>query len=190
MSRRGALLALLMLAALFAGWGAWLLRPPPPVQDVAGPPRSDYTLDDYRLVVLDKEGVESFASRGPYLARDPNTETLGLNRPQFSFPGKNADGNWTAHSQSGWVSAKGDEVRLAHSVTLDGPVVKDADQSHMRTEQLTVFPQLQTAHSNLLVTVTRGASILAGTGMNANLKTNRLELLSKVNLHDVPIKKH
>lgn len=190
MSRRGTLLALLLLIALLASWGAWLLRPPPPVQDIAGPPRSDYTLGDYRLVVLDKEGVESFASNGPYLARDPNTETLGLNHPQFSFPDKNTHGSWIANSRNGWVSAKGDEVRLMNAVSLDGPVVKGVDQSHMRTEQLTVFPQLQTAHSNQLVTVTRGASILAGTGMNANLKTNRLELLSKVSLHDVPIKKH
>ncbi len=190
MNRRGVLIAVLMVTGLVASFGAWLLRPLPPPDDSVGPPRSDYALDDYRLVVLDKLGKLSFVSTGPYLARNPNDETLSLNHPHFMFPDKGGKGDWNAHSEAGWVSAKGDEVRLSHAVTLDGPVVADSDQTHMHTEQLTVHPQPQTAHSDLLVTVTRGASILAGTGMNANLKTNRLELLSKVSLHEVPVKKH
>lgn len=187
MSRRWPLLAMLMLTALLASWAAWLLRMQPPVEDTAGPPRSDYTLDDYQLVVLNKDGVESFSSKGPYLARDPYSETLSLNQPRFSFPDRNGHGYWTAGSHSGWVSAKGEEVRLKDSVVLDGPVVTGADQTHLRTEQMTVHPQPQTAHSDLLVTVTRGPSILRGTGMNADLKNNRLELLSKVSLHDATV---
>jgi lipopolysaccharide export system protein LptC len=187
MTRRGPLLALLVLAALLATWGAWLLRIQPPVEDTTGPPRSDYTLDDYRLVVLSKEGTESFTSKGPYLARNPNDETLSLSQPRFGFPDRSGHGNWIAGSQTGWVSAKGDEVRLSHAVTLDGPVIAGTDQTHLRTAQLTVFPQPQTAHSDLLVTVTRGASILLGAGMDANLKTNRLVLLSKVSLHNATV---
>jgi lipopolysaccharide export system protein LptC len=187
MTRRWSLLAMLMLTALLASWGAWLLRIQPPVEETTGPPRSDYTLDDYRLVVLNKEGAESFTSTGPYLARDPYSETLSLNQPRFSFPSHTGKGNWTAGSDSGWVSAKGEEVRLKSSVVLDGPVIPYTDQTHLRTEQMTVHPQPQTAHSDLLVTVTRGASILRGTGMNADLKTNRLELLSKVSLHNATV---
>lgn len=190
MNRRAWLIAVLLLTGLIASWGAWLLRPPAPANDDTGPPRSDYTTDDYRLVVLNKLGSVSFVSSGPYMARNPNDETLSLNHPHFSFPEKSGKGDWTAHSDSGWVSKKGEEVRLARAVALDGPIVAGVDQIHLRTEQLTVLPQPQTAHSDLLVTMTRGASILLGTGMNANLKTNRLELLSKVSLHDVPIKKH
>ncbi len=190
MNRRAILTAVLVLAAMLASYGAWLLRPLPPENDDTGPPRSDYTLDDYRLVSLNKMGGVSFTSTGPYLARNPNDETMNLNHPSFGFPDKGGKGDWTAHSDSGWVSAKGDEVRLARAVALDGPLITGSDRTHMRTEQMTVFPQRQTAHSDLLVTITRGASILLGTGMNADMKNNRLELLSKVSLHDVPTKKH
>lgn len=190
MTRRWSLLAALMLTALLASWAAWLLRIQPPLPEDAGPPRSDYTLDDYRLVVLNKEGTESFASVGPYLARDPYNETLSLNQPRFSFPSHDGKGNWTAGSDIGWVSPRGEEVRLIRTVKLDGPVIPKTDQTHLRTEEMTVHPQPQTAHSDLLVTVTRGASILRGTGMNADLKTNRLELLSKVSLHNATVQKH
>ena len=190
MNRRALLIAVLVVTGAVASWGAWRLRPQPPVSDDAGPPRSDYTLDVYHLVVMDKQGKVSFRSNGPYMARDPNNETLSLNHPDFSFPDKGGKGDWTAQSEAGWVSAKGDVVKLSRAVALDGPIIDGQDQTHMRTEQMTVHPQLQTAHTDLLVTVTRGASILLGTGMNANLKTSYLELLSKVSLHDVPNKKH
>lgn len=187
MTRRWPLLAALMLAAVLASWAAWLLRVRPPPPEDTGPPRSDYTLDDYHLVVLDKQGVESFTSDGPYLARDPYNESLSLNQPRFSFPSKDGNGTWTAGSVIGWISPHGDEVHLIRSVALDGPVIPKTDRTHLRTEEMTVHPQPQTAHSDLLVTVTRGASILRGTGMNADLKSNRLELLSRVSLHNATV---
>jgi LPS export ABC transporter protein LptC len=190
MNRRALLIAVLVVTGAVASWGAWRLRPQPPPSEETGPPRSDYTLDVYHLVVMDKQGKVSFRSNGPYMARDPNNETLNLNHPDFSFPDKGGKGDWTAHSEAGWVSAKGDVVKLSRAVALDGPIIAGQEQTHMRTEQMTVHPQLQTAHTDLLVTITRGASILLGTGMNANLKTSYLELLSTVSLHDVPNKKH
>ena len=190
MNRRALLIAVLVVTGAVASWGAWRLRPQPPPSEDTGPPRSDYTLDVSHLVVMDKQSKVSFRSNGPYMARDPNNETLSLNHPDFSFPDKNGKGDWTAHSEAGWVSAKGDVVKLSRAVALDGPIIPGQEQTHMRTEQMTVHPQPQTAHSDLLVTVTRGASILRGTGMNANLKTSYLELLSKVSLHDVRTRKN
>lgn len=189
MNRRAVLTVFLTLVALATGWWAWKLRPMPGSEDVIGPLRGDYTADNFRMVVMNKDGAVSFRSHGPYAARDPNNEQLFINHPQFSFPDHGGKGEWTGHSESGWVSAKGDEVRLKSTVVLDGPVIPGKDQTHVRTERLTVFPEPQTAHSDVLVTITRGASILLGTGMNAWLKTSRVELLSKVSFHDVPAKK-
>ena len=189
MNRRTAATVLVTLVAVAASWWAWRLRPMPVEEDTVGPLRGDYTADSYRLVVMKKDGTVSFRSRGPYAVRDADSQQLYLNNPQFSFPDHAAKGEWNGRAIAGWVSAKGDEVRLKKDVQLDGPAVAGKDQTHVRTEQLTVFPDPQTAHSDVLVTVTRGPSILQGTGMNANLKTSRLELLSKVSLHDVPTKK-
>ncbi|HEY2346940.1 MAG TPA: LPS export ABC transporter periplasmic protein LptC [Xanthomonadaceae bacterium] len=189
MNQRAVLTILLVPIALAASWWAWQLRPRPATEQTVGPLRSDYTVETYHLVVMNKDGEVSFRSTGPYAARDPDNHELFLNTPNFSFPDRGGGGDWTGHSYTGWVSAKGDEVRLKRDVVLDGPVIPDKDQAHMRTEQLAVFPDSQTAHSKLLVTATRGATILTGVGMNAWLKTNRFELLSKVSIHDVPAKK-
>lgn len=188
MNRRVLTIALVPVA-LATAWWAWKLRPQPAVVQEVGPPRSDYTTEDYHLVVMNKDGKVSFRSTGPYAARDPDSHELFLNTPKFSFPDRGGGGDWNGHSQTGWVSANGEEVRLKREVVLDGPVIPDKDQAHLRTEQLSVFPDPQTAHGKLLVTVTRGATILTGVGLNAWLKTSRFELLSKVSIHDVPAKK-
>lgn len=190
MNARAVLTAVLVLTGLVASWGAWRLRPLPPADDSIGPPRSDYTLDVFHLVVMNKLGGLSFTSDGPYLARNLNDESLALSHPVFHFPDRKGKGEWVAHSETGWVNAKGEEVRLAHAVVVDGPDVAGKDQTHLLTEQMTVFPQDRTAHSDVLVTVNSGASILHAVGMNANMDTSRVELLSKVSLHDVRAPKH
>lgn len=190
MNTRSVLTAVLVLTGVVASWAAWQLRPQPRADDSIGPPRSDYTLDVFHLVVMNKLGALSFTSDGPYLARNGNDQSLALSHPVFHFPDKKSKGEWVAHSDTGWVNAKGEEVRLAHAVVVDGPVVPGKGQTHLLTEQMTVFPQERTAHSDVLVTVNSGASILHSLGMNANMDTSRVELLSKVSLHNVRAPKH
>ncbi len=190
MNARAVLTTVLVLTGILASWGAWQLRPQPRPDDSIGPPRSDYALDVFHLVVMNKLGALSFASDGPYLARNLNDQSLALSHPVFRFPDRKSKGEWVSHSVTGWVKAKGEEVRLAHAVMVDGPVVAGKDQTHLLTEQMTIFPQDRTAHSDVLVTVNSGASILHAVGMNVNLDTSRVELLSKVSLHNVRAPKH
>lgn len=190
MNRRAILIVILALGALIGGWAAWLLRLPEPQSEFVGPPRSDYTLDDYKLVVLNDLGTESFITVGPYLARDPNTETLSLNKPDFSFPGKKGEPDWTAHAELGWVARKGVEVRLSHSVTMLGPATATSGATHIATDHLTVLPKPQTGQTDAAVTMTRDNSIMTGIGMKADMKAKTLELLSNVRLHDVPAPHH
>ena len=186
MNNRALLIAVLAITAMLGGWAAWLLRPPQPTNDFVGPPRSDYTLDDYTLVVLNDLGTESFITVGPYLARDPNTGTLSLNQPDFSFPGRNGQGDWTAHAEAGWVASKAVEVRLSRGVSMLGPATASAGPIHIATDHLSVLPKPQTGHTDAAVTITRDGSILTGVGMNADLKAHTLDLLSNVRLHDAP----
>ncbi|MBS0193427.1 MAG: LPS export ABC transporter periplasmic protein LptC [Proteobacteria bacterium] len=190
MNRRNLAAILLTPVALASAWWAWQSLPRPVPPQTVGPQRGDYTVERFHLVVMKKTGDVAFRGHGPYAVRDPFNQQLFLNQPQFSFPDHGGHGDWTGHAQSGWVSDGGDEVRLKREVALDGPVIPGKDQVHIRTQWLSILPDPQTAHTPLLVTVTRGASILMGTGMNAWMQDNRVELLSKVSFHDVPAKKH
>lgn len=185
MSRRVLTGAALLVAVLASGWLALQLRPERDAQAFVGPPRADYTMDNYQLVVLDDSGGESFTVSGPQLSRDPESAEIYLERPRFLIPSE--DGTWTATSLSGWVSAAADELQLTRSVELDGPPGTAATPVRVRTEALHVRPDQRTAHSPVAVSIDRGNSILTGRGLDADLDTRRLQLHAEVRIRHDPV---
>ena len=186
MSWRGALTLVLLLAAIVTGWSAWQQRIEPPEASTAST-RADYVLHDFELVALDTQGQESFTLRAPRLSRDPNDKTLSIATPLFLIPDKDGQ-RWEVRSQTGWVSADNSEVRLRKQVVAISPP-GDATRSTLKTEQLNVFPDKNTATSAVLVTVTGPASTMRGTGMRADLASKRIELLSQVSMSHDPTRR-
>lgn len=178
MSKRAILIFVLLGAALLTSMLVWRLQPQPrpAPQDVA---RSDYTLENFELVTLDEEGKESFSVRAPKLVRDPQGKALTITSPKFSFPGKEG-GRWNASAGTAWVGPKGEKVRLLRNVDLIGPPGELGVRTRMQTAELEILPKRDYASSPAVVTVTRGDSILKGTGLKADLNTHRVQLLADV----------
>lgn len=184
MNRTALNLGLAASALVLGAIAVWQLRreaaPVAAAQD-----RSDYVLREFELVTLHDDGTESFTVHGPYLQRDVGGRSLSLVQPRFSFP--HADGGrWNARAEAAWVSPGAEEVHLVRAVRLVGPPDADGARSLLRTARLVVLPDLEQARSDHRVTVTQGESILAGTGLRADMKTKRFQLLSKVKGRYVP----
>lgn len=178
MNKRGVLILVLLGLALVTSTLVWKLRPqarPVPAEEA----RSDYTLENFELVTLDEDGKESFSVRAPHLERDPQGKSLTITLPNFSFPGT-AGGRWTATAGTAWVGPKGEKVRLLRDVDMIGPVGPLGARTRMQTAELEILPKQDTASSPAVVTISRGDSILKGTGLKADLKTHRVELLADV----------
>lgn len=186
MSWRGILTLVLLVAAGITGWSAWRQRAAKPVA-VAGPARPDYVLHDFELVALDKQGQEAFMLRAPELTRSPDDKTLSIATPLFLIPDQDGQ-RWELRSKTGWVAADNSEVRLRGKVEATSPP-SDARPTVMKTEQLNIFPDRDEATSPVLVTVTSPASTMRGTGMRADLATNRIRLLSKVSMSHEPTRR-
>jgi lipopolysaccharide export system protein LptC len=170
--------AALAAAAALIGLALWQLR----AREAAPSDRtthSDYILRDFDLVSLDTDGHESFSVSAPYLERDPGGRSLSMRQPRFSFPDKQ-EGRWLATSDKAWVAEKGVEVRLIDKVRFTGPASPLGERTRLATEHLQVFPKQDLALSADPVTVTRSDSILQGTGLRADMKAHRIQLLSQV----------
>lgn len=178
MSKRQAATVLLLILATLTSWLAWQLRPQP-AADLPGPPRSDYSLDAYTLVVLDKDGRESFTVRGPHLNRDPYSGEWYLNQPRFRFPRDPAD-PWTASAEMAWVSAHAEEVQLQRNVEILGPRADGRNRVRLHTQAISVLPKQNLARTDDWVTITRGGSILRGKGLEVDLRSHTFHLLSEV----------
>lgn len=175
MNWRLALGLVLFAAAIAVGWSLW--RQSRPDAQAVEPGRSDYTLRDFELVALDAQGRESFTLRAPELKRDPAVRTLAIVTPLFVIPPRPgaAGAPWEVRSRTGWVSAKGDEIRLrgdvaATSTSTTGKPVR------MDTQQLNVFPDAKRATSAVAVRLTQPGLIINGHGMDAKLDTRLVQL--------------
>ncbi len=188
LSARQTATAVLFVLAIAAGIGAWVLRPKPVEPAFFGPPRSDYALRDYTLIALDEAGKESFRTRGPQLARDPNTGTFALDKPIFTFP-QAEGGQWESRAEDGWISAKGDEVRLARGVEVLGAPKPDRSRMKIVSDRMTVYPKADRATSDAVVTVTERGSTMQGRGLEADFATRRFKLLSQSKVRYVPVKR-
>jgi lipopolysaccharide export system protein LptC len=177
-------LVLLGLALVLVSLALWQFRSRGQAP-VAAPDRSDYVLRDFELVTLNDQGKESFTVRGPYLQRDIGGRSLSLVKPRFSFPHQDG-GRWNARSEAAWVSPGADEVHLLRAVRMVGPPSESGVANTLETARLVVLPDTEQARTDRRVTVTQGASILEGTGLRADLKAKRFELLNQVKGRYVP----
>jgi lipopolysaccharide export system protein LptC len=181
MTRRGLVIFfLLLVGAVLSTWALWSQRD----RDAGNgkvADRPDYTLHDFELTVLDEQGQEAFTLSAPKMDRDPREKTLAIATPLFLIPPKAGSKAtpWEVRSQTGWVSEKGEEVRLrggvnARSTNADGKPVR------IETDQLNVFPDDKRATSTAAVTVTQPGFILNGQGLEADLDAKRVILKSDV----------
>jgi len=187
MTWRGALIIVLLVAAIASGWSAWRQRAEPPAPAGASD-RSDYVLEDFELVSLDRDGSEAFTLRAPHLRRDPVEGTLLLREPLFLLPEEEGAFYWDLRGASGWISADSDLMRL------EGDVVAVSDPQggramRMETEALEVLPRQRRARSDVAVTITEPGTTMRGTGMEVDLADKRFQLTSEVHTRYVPTRR-
>ncbi len=180
MNWRAVLTVTLMAGALLSGWMLWQQRDRGGTSGPIGK-RPDYVLHDFQTTVLDEAGREAFTLQAPRLERDPDVKTMQITTPVFHVPPKEGSqaSPWEIRAQSGWVSEKGEEVRLrggvlADSTNADGKPIKIA------TEELNVFPDAQRATSTAKITLTQPGLILHGRGLEADLDAKRITLQNDV----------
>lgn len=187
MNWRGVLIAILLVAAVASGWSAWKQRSPEPAAGQTSS-RSDYVLEDFELVSLDRRGEEAFTLRAPHLHRDPAEGTLSLREPLFLLPEAGGEYYWDLRAATGWISADSEEMRLSGDVVA---VSDPAGPRHVRMEtgRLAVFPGERRASSDDVVTITQPGTTMRGTGMEADLAGKRFQLTSQVQARYVPTRR-
>ncbi|HEY3520716.1 MAG TPA: LPS export ABC transporter periplasmic protein LptC [Rhodanobacteraceae bacterium] len=180
MDRRSIALAfVLALAAV----GTWLLiqwlKPPPKPNEMVGPPRSSYTLNDFTLDGLGEDGTPSFRLVAPYLARREGDDSLYVNAPVYTIYG--SDGaDWHGTSQYGWVSSDNSLVKLIGKVDMHRPAVGKIKAAEVHTADATVWTQDKRMASAAPSIIQQPGSMMRGVGMKADLNTHTLEMLADV----------
>jgi lipopolysaccharide export system protein LptC len=177
--RYWSLVAVLVLAAVATSLLAWYTRERPNAQTFAGPPRSDYTLDDFTLTALDATGRRTFAVTGPKLARRGDDGSIFVTTPDYLL----VDGNghpWHGKSDAAWIDREGTVMKLQGHVEMHRDATATEGAVDVVTRDLTTWPKAKKMETAAPATITQPGSILRGTGMRGDLDDKVLELLSDV----------
>ena len=88
--------------------------------------------------------------------------------------------HWQLRADTGWVSPKGEELRLRGNVAGDSPQDGSTPPTTFRTTALDVFPERSLARTAEPVTMARPGLRQSGVGFEADLKSRQYSLLSQV----------
>jgi len=157
----------------------WLTRDRTNAQTFAGPPRSDYTLEEFTLDALDSAGKRTFRVSGPRLARRGDDGSIFVETPDYLL----VDGGghpWNGKSDSAWVDKEGEVMKLLGHVEMHRAADAQTEAIDVVTRDLTTYPKKKTMETAAAATITQPGSILRGTGMRGDLNDKTLELLSDV----------
>lgn len=171
----------IVLVALFAGLAQlllWWMGPTPKPNDFVGPPRSGYTLTNFKLWSYNPEGQLAFQMQAPHLERREGDDSLYINSPTFQLAAKKPGvPDWQGQSLYGWVDKAGTLIKLQGPVTMHRAPYADNAAADLVTSEVTVWPKENRMQTAEPAQMTQGDSRMGGIGMRANLNDNHLELL-------------
>jgi len=196
---RRLVLSILALAALalFTQILVWIIVPREREPAFVGPPRSDYTLDDFTLNVLDAQGRKSFSVVAPRLARKQQDDSLYVTEPKYQLLDSSGHA-WKGTSDSAWINKDGTIFRLEGKVQMHRVPSDTVTPVRLLTSDLTVTstprpkgntnsaPQERKMRTDALTTIIAPNNVVHGVGMRADLEMKTVELLSDVHSISIP----
>lgn len=171
-------IVLLALAGALSQLLLWWLVPPPGNSDFIGPPRSSYTLVNFRLASYNALGQPTLYVAAPRLVRREGDNSLYINAPIFDLPSRKAGvPDWLGHSEYGWVNASGDLMKLQGPVFMHRAAYGDTGKATLHSSDVTLWPKENRVATAASAQMVQGALTMSGVGLRANLDDKHLELL-------------
>jgi len=167
-----------LLVVVLSTWWAWNNRDQPGTK-VVHTSNTDYRLEDFEIVALDRSGHESASLRAPFLERRRDDQVSLITRPLFLLPDSHG-AHWQLRADRGELSADAQALHLYENVAGDSPDDGRTPPTQLRTPALTVFPQQHQLRSEEIVAVSRAGLYQSGRGFEADLQSKSYTLHSQV----------
>jgi lipopolysaccharide export system protein LptC len=144
---------------------------------------SDYSMSDFAITSMNKQGQPVRVLRGEYMAHFPKDDTTEISHPIGDFIQLDDD-DWQVTADHGITSGKGEEILLTGNVQV---VNQRQTEIKLLTEQLTINTVYNTAYTDKAATITSPKGDTHSVGMDANLNDRFINLHSRVKgIYDAP----
>lgn len=169
MNGRAASLAPLALMALLAAVTYWLYRVVQ-ADNPHGPLRHDpdYVVEQFKVRRFDLDGTLQHTLYAEKMVHYPDDDTSLVTTPHLIY---HRQPPTEVFARQALVGRDGKEVDLIDEVRVIRQGLEGALPTVLETRLLKVFPDAETATTNTPVTITKGQSIVHGSGLDLDNKT-------------------
>ena len=138
-----------------------------------------YSAQQARLVQTGPDGQPVYTLEAATIQQRPDAGLVDLEQVQLVF--RSADGGvWTARARRGELEQNSATLQLEGDVHVAGDLPGGGDAAELLAEHLTIDTHSQIVSTRDPVTLVSAGRELAGTGMVASLKEQRVQLESAV----------
>lgn len=170
MRQGGAGLIPVAVVAVFAALTFWLERATHQEERRDGRNRhdADYFVDNFTLRRFNAEGTLQHTLVATKMVHFPDDESTEVTAPRLTYhrlPPMHVS------SDTAWLDKEGKHVRLDNNVRILRESVDQRPPTEIRTRVLYAVPDDEIAHTDAPVKIVQGLTVLNGTGLETNNKT-------------------
>lgn len=175
----GAALFPIALLGLLAGLTFWLDQATQerPARDGKHRHDPDYMVERFHVRRFDTDGKLQHSLVAQKMLHFPDDDSTEVTAPRLTY---HRTPPTLVSSDTAWLDADGKHVRLDGNVQVVRKGLDNRPETRIATETLFIVPDDETASTSSPVTITQGRSVIKGTGLEANNKTQTAVLLGRV----------
>ena len=178
-------LLLIILLAFASGWVFQSIENNPIKNTEKLRHDPDYFLKNFVATTMNKAGKPAYKIKAEFLEHFPDDDSMELKQPFFSFYENNRVA-WTAEANAATILQQKDVIYLNGGVQLKQMInTKVKIPIYLTAEHLTIEAGKNIVRTKSKVKLVKGKNTITSTGLNANMKKNKIEFLSKTWSHYV-----
>ncbi|NNF15363.1 MAG: LPS export ABC transporter periplasmic protein LptC [Gammaproteobacteria bacterium] len=177
-NRRTKVIGVLLILTL-ASW--WILNPASRQGDSSQLQRLDagYYLTNAAISDTDEAGVLVYSLRAERIEHNPRDNSVSLLALHLLYDQTDNEG-WQIKASEGWMDGERAQMILRGKVQIVGKFDDDAPETTINTTRLIVNLKDNIARTNEPVQIGIAGGLLEADGLHADLKTQKIKLLSNV----------
>ncbi|MBN9231346.1 MAG: LPS export ABC transporter periplasmic protein LptC [Legionella sp. 40-6] len=133
------------------------------------------TITNLRVIQYKEDGSLANLLTTPQVQHIPKGDLYYFQKPHIIITQE--DQPWDIRSVTAKSYDGGKRITFSGNVVVRQKITGSQDESILKTEEVTYFPQEKKASTDLLVTYEQPGNIIQSQGMNAYLEEKRVELL-------------
>lgn len=187
MTLRNTMISLLLVTAIsLSSWSILTSKVSKPdiIPEANNPP--DAFMEDVVATIMNKEGTPSFKVTTPKMIHYASNDSTDIQKPNVIIF-RQSPNPWHIKSDYAKATQGISQILFWSHVIIQHEADKENPTTTMQTDALTVYPEKQTARTDLAITITQPDAIVHATGMLADMNDGTVKLLSKAQGEYVPI---